>query len=246
MKVIPVEEKIQRIQQIFIRVQENFPLHYSLSGLAAALNAYDEEFISVAYEAASFCIGLKDLEGENQLSNWQKYLNEIGGAHAVQIYVGLGWAFAQRQVSVGALPPQTSADMRCRVLDGYGYYEGVFRSRKSILSQQKFETENEPDAQAYDQGLGRSLWYTTKADVGKVKATFGKFAPERQKHLWRGLGIAVAYAGGCNAKMLKEIISAAGTYRYDFAEGTKRALQSRSVSGSYSADTQLAFTLANE
>src|SRR5690242_18479711 len=91
-------QNMETIQNIFRDVQDNFPETYALQNLAQQLDTYEIEFRSIAYEAASFCIALKDLEVGNELSNWTTFLTEIGKQHATQIHVGLGWALAQKQI----------------------------------------------------------------------------------------------------------------------------------------------------
>lgn len=232
-------QKMEIIQTIFRDVQDNFPDSYTLKTLAEKLDSYEIEFRSIAYEAASFCIGLTDLETASDLRTWKSFLNEIGKPHSTQIHVGLGWAFAQKQIDPTSFFSQLEPMMRYRVLDGYGYYEGIFRRRKSILNQQKLETEDEVASGAYDQGLGRSLWYSNLAKIDEVKITIEKFPAERRKDLWRGLGIAIAYVGGCTEEMVKEIFEKAGDYKTDLTDGANRALRSRKESGCISADTEL-------
>ena len=232
-------QKIEIIQSIFRDVQDNFPDSYSLQNLAEKLDSREIEFRSIAYESASFCIGLKDLESGNNLNLWQNFLNEKGEHHATQIHVGLGWAFSQKQINPVPFLTQLQPMMRYRVPDGYGYYEGVFRKRKSVQSQQRFETEDEVASGAYDQGLGRSIWYLSKGNIDDAKNMIEVFAMDRQKDLWRGLGIAIAYAGGCDEEMLKNIFFKTELYQTQLATGAVMALVSSSIAQYISNDTEL-------
>lgn len=237
-----VETKMETIQNIFRDVQDNFPETYTLQNLPLHLDSYEVEFRSIAYEAASFCIALKDLEAGNELNNWKIFLQEIGKTHATQIYVGLGWALAQKQIDPSLCLSVLAPMMRYRVLDGYGYYEGTFRRRKSILSQQKPELKDEVTFSAYDQGLGRSLWYIYLGKIDDIKNIIQKFPVERRKDLWRGLGIATSYVGGCDKEMLKEILDKSGEYKTQLTTGSVMVLVSRDFAGFISDDTALACT----
>lgn len=220
-------QKMEVIQTIFRDVQENFPDRYTLQTLAEKLDSYEIEFRSIAYEAASFCIALKDLDTTNDLLNWKSFLIELGKPHATQIHVGLGWALAQKHIDPISFLSQLEPMMRYRVLDGYGYYEGIFRRRKSVLSQQKFETKDDVASCAYDQGLGRSLWYSNRGVIDDVKNVIEKFTENRRKDLWRGVGIAVVYVGGCSEEMLKDILQNGGANKKVLLVGAAMALISR-------------------
>ena len=125
-------QKMEIIQSIFREVQESF-------SEKTKLNNYEIEFRGIAYEAASMNIAGIDVKTYNELKDWYKFLDENGTLQATQIHVGLGWAIAQKEIITSTILPNLEPMMRYRVLDGYGYYEGIFRKRKSILSLQEPE-----------------------------------------------------------------------------------------------------------
>jgi len=223
-------QKIEIIQTIFRDVQDNFCE-------ALQLDNYDSEFRSIAYESASMCIALEEFKTGNQLDQWFIFLKKHD-QHATQIHVGLGWALAQNEISPIEFLEKLEPDYRYRVCDGYGYYEGFFRRRKSILNQQQPEWNDTAAVGAYNQGLGRSLWYIHNGEINAAKYALEKFPIERHKDLWRGLGIAVAYVGGLTEEMAQQILNEAGERKIDLAEGANRALKSRAQSGCVSADTE--------
>lgn len=232
-----VAQKMEIIQKIFREVQDSY-------SETTQLDNYDIEFRGIAYEATSMCIALEDFKTGNELNRWNNFLKE-NKAHATQIHVGLGWALAQNEISPIEILHQLEPEYRYRVCDGYGYYEGFFRRRKSILNQQQPEWNDSVATGAYNQGLGRSLWYINNGDINAAKHALEKFPAERHNDLWRGLGIAIAYVGGCNENSLKEIFEKAEEHKVDLAEGANRALHSRKQSGCFSADTELVCRLAN-
>jgi hypothetical protein len=185
------------------------------------------------------CVALSDLKSDNQLKRWLEFAQQ-SALHATQVHVGLGWALAQLQMDpllfISALHPM----MRYRVADGYGYYEGIFRKRKSVLSQQKPEWEDATASGAYDQGLGRSMWYLNNGNIEETKKLVERFPVERQRDLWRGLGIAITYVGGCSEEKLLEIVASADTYKNALATGGVMALVSRRVAGYVTDDAAIA------
>ncbi|MES2622311.1 MAG: DUF1702 family protein [Bacteroidota bacterium] len=221
-----VQEKIQTIQHIFRQVQEGYIETTSVTELVQQAEKHEPEFRSIAYEATSFCLALSDFKNHNQPESWFQFL-QLSSPHATQIHVGLGWAMAQLQLNPLIILDKLTPMMRYRVLDGYGYYEGIFRKRKSILSQQKPELNDRVGSSAYDQGLGRSLWYLYNGSIAEVKNLIAKFPAMRQADLWRGMGIAVTYAGGAKEVTLKFIFDESDEYKKQLAAGAIMALVSR-------------------
>lgn len=234
-----VQKKMELIQDTFLRIQDVFFQSLDWEANIKDLHDTNVEFRSIAYESASMSIALQDLKLNNQLANWRQFLNNVGHAHATQIHVGLGWALAQSLTPPMQYVQQLEPMQRYRVLDGYGYYEGIFRRRRSIINHLKLDLDDKTASAALDQGIGRSLWYNSKGDITAAKTTLETFAPERHADLWRGLGIAIAYVGGCNEETLRDIFAKAGAYQKQLAAGSAMALISRHYAGYISADTEL-------
>jgi len=231
MKNSSVLQKMELIQSIFREVQDSFDENKSVGKLVASLDGYNVEFRSIAYESASMCIAIDDYEKYNELKFWFSFLNQNQEKHATQIHIGLGWALAQKEINPEPLLKKFEPMMRYRVLDGYGYYEGIFRRRKSILNQQKPDFIDKTAASAYDQGLGRSIWYLNNGDITLAKNMIQKFPAERHADFWRGLGIAITYVGGCDEKYLQEIFTAAENYQPNLAAGAMMGFVSRHYAG---------------
>ncbi|HRG90192.1 MAG TPA: DUF1702 family protein, partial [Chitinophagales bacterium] len=129
---------------------------------------------------------------------------------------------------------------RYRVFDGYGYYEGIFRRRRSILNHMKIQVDDAVASGALDQGVGRSLWYNSRGVFDDAQTTLESFAPERLPDLWRGLGIAITYVGGSTEDALRDMFSKAGAYQTQLATGAAMALISRHYAGYVTPDSELA------
>jgi hypothetical protein len=237
---ISVETKMDDIQNAFLHVQDIFFESPDWKRHVAELESTDIEFRSIGYESASMSIALEDLKQGEQLSNWLHFLNEVASAHATQVHVGLGWAIAQALKNPINYFPELNPMMRYRVFDGYGYYEGIFRRRRSIINHIKLQVADTIASAAIDQGIGRSIWYLNKGIIDDAKIMIEGFAVERQKDLWRGLGIAIAYVGGCNEELLKEIFSKSDSYKTQLATGAVMALVSRDSAKYISTDAELA------
>ncbi len=89
----------------------------------------------------------------------------------------------------------------------------------------------------YDQGVGRSLWYTCSADIIKIRSLIKSFPGVRQASIWRGIGIAVAYVGGCDDDTLRTLLQYAATNCIQLTYGAALALRSRIEANTLTTDT---------
>lgn len=236
---VSVQGKMDAIQNTFLHVQDIFFQSPDWKQHMVELESSNPEFRSIAYESASMSIALEDLKQGENLTTWFQFLFEAASAHTTQVHVGLGWAFAQTLKDPMTPLKELHPMLRYRVLDGYGYYEGIFRRRRSIINRLKLQTEDAVASAALDQGLGRSIWYLNKGLIDGAKAMIETFPAERQKDLWRGLGIAIAYVGGCDEKTLQEIFLKADSYKAQLTTGAVMALVSRDSARYISTDTEL-------
>lgn len=239
-------QNIALIEVIFREVQDSFTEDETPQRLFERIKKYEGPFYSVAFEAASMSIALAELKENNSLIRWHSLLRQYALPHAAQFHVGLGWAIAQLQLEPTSLLKDLQSGHDHRVMDGMGYYDGLFRRRKSILQQIPPSFGEASLNEFYNQGLGRSIWYTNKGAIDDVKSILNKFHIERQAALWRGIGIAVTYAGGCTEEMLKHILSKAAPFETQLRIGAGLALDSRKTSGCITSDAALAVKIWNE
>lgn len=226
-----IATRVERIVETFKAAREVAERTGLCDALLVYLHTSDAYYRSVAYEGAAMGLVLHDR------SQWKDFLQNDGAAHAVQVHIGLGWALAELQQPVPSEADWPDPDS---VLDGYGYYHGLFRRRLSIRTQGIPEGLTDAQLPAFDRGLGRSLWYISKGDVELLQQMVRAFPEARQPHLWRGVGIAVAFVGGCEPETLLQLRDAADGHRGPLLEGAKRALRSRSLAGTPTADAEAA------
>ncbi|MEX2589705.1 MAG: DUF1702 family protein, partial [Chitinophagales bacterium] len=204
------------------------------------LNQSDKKFISVAFEGASSGIAKKALENENpDLNNWLTYAEKAGDMHASQIYVGMGWAIAEKGLDINVFLGKFSPLMQGKVLDGFGYYHGLLRRRRFIKGLALPDSISAEQLLAFDQGIGRSLWYTAKGDLDLLIKMQQNFPEERQKAIWRGIGLAAAYVGGLDKNLSEKLLKIAGKYKIQLATGAVLAANSRKASKTTTTDTEL-------
>ncbi len=240
-------QNTESIQSIFLDTQLFYATHDNRPALIEYLEKTEPEFRSIAYESASMAIAIKNFEDGGFPDKWLAFANGAARAHTAQVYVGLGWAIAKLNLSFLETVKDLDTKLYFRIADGCGYYDGSFRRRPTVLSQQLPVYLPAAAMPIYDQGIGRSIWYTAKTDINKIRSVIETFAANRQPDLWRGIGIAVAYVGGCSDEDLKTLLQYAATNGPQLAYGAALAARSRIQANTMTADTdccsRLWFTL---
>ncbi|MGB0917656.1 MAG: DUF1702 family protein, partial [Flavobacteriales bacterium] len=215
-------ENIETIVATFQKGRKLSEQELGLDELISQLNKIELRYRSVAFEGASMGIAI-----QNTISTWKGYAKATD-KHATQVHIGLGWAIAQPPKSPkGGLDlfltlEQIEPTMRVKVLDGVGYWHGLFQRRATIRTQKIPEFITAEYQAGFDQGVGRAIWYATKGEVAKVVNIINHFAEERKPNLWQGIGVASTYVGGCS----DELIATASEFNTNFDKGIKAAEES--------------------
>ena len=230
-------QNIEKIKSIFLDTQLFYAEHDNMDELIAYLENTESTYRSIAYESASMSIALKDLENNPGLNTWLFFAKVPALAHKAQVYIGLGWAIAKLGIPFLPVVEKIETRLYHRVADGCGYYDGIFRQRQTVLSQQLPSYLPEAAMPIYNQGIGRSLWYSSNADINKIRSKIESFPTGRQADLWRGIGIAVAYVGGCDDDTLKTLLQYAAVNSIQLACGSALAARSRMEANTMTTDT---------
>jgi enediyne biosynthesis protein E3 len=230
-------QKTEAIKTVFLDTQLFYAKHNDMPALIEYLENTEKEFSSIAYESASMVIALKDFESDTFPQEWLLFANGPAAAHQAQVYVGLGWAIAKFNFPFLTAVEKLYSKFYIRIADGCGYYDGSFKYRQTVTNQKLPVYLPTAAMPMYDQGIGRSIWYTEKADIHKICSKIESFAPGRHADLWRGVGIAVAYVGGCDDKDLKTLFEYASTNCFQLACGAALAARSRIMANTMTADT---------
>ncbi len=238
-----VQHHLEHVGQTFVR------------GYHAALEVTDPEALGLqldeveclwqgfAYEGAAMGLALLDFMTPLRRDRWAAFLAGPGASHTYMLHVGFGWAAAR-------LPwVRRNFDRHCRrldpllrwlVVDGYGFHEGFFHWPRYCDGQSVPPRLSGYARRAFDQGLGRCLWFIEGADPERIAATIKTFSPGRHADLFSGLGLACAYAGGVDEDAVEALLSAAGRHRLELAQGTAFAAKARRRAGNLPQHTELA------
>jgi hypothetical protein len=235
--------RLERVGEIFLHGYHCALEEAELPSLAGRLEQLEAEVRGFGFEGAAMALALLD-----QLAPWRRgrfaaFVAGPGAAHVYMAHVGAGWAMARLpwrrrrvQRSLRDLDPL----LRWLAVDGYGFHEGYFDWRRSVERQAQPPGLTGYAGHAFDQGLGRSLWFIEGADGERVAARVGAFPTARRPDLWSGAGLACAYAGGTTPEAVERLRAAAGPCRPCLAQGAAFAAQARQRAGNPSPSTELA------
>jgi hypothetical protein len=199
--------------------------------LARSLEGIEPEDRGFAYEGAAMALGLLDLLVPWGFGRFQRFLQGPGRTHVHLVHVGAGWALARVPLRRGALLRGLDPLLRWLAFDGVGFHQGYFHHRRAIGRRTRPGWLSGYALRAFDQGLGRSLWFVEGAHVPAIAAAIARFEPARRADLWSGVGLASAYAGGAEECGLAPLRDAAGEHLAAAAQGAAFAAAARRRAG---------------
>jgi len=202
------------------------------------LERVSTQFRGFAYEGAAMGYAVRDALPLGSGRHVERFLAGRGADHVYMAYVGIGWAMARlprfRWPDGGSYDPL----LRWLVLDGFGFHQAYFHTRKYVEEQYREARFPWPAGEerwyanrAIDQGIGRALWFVRGTDAAAVAATIDRFAEERRADLYAGAGLAATYAGGADAEELRLFRDLAGEHRTQVAQGCVFGTEARVRAG---------------
>lgn len=193
-----------------------------------------------AYEGAAMALTLLDVLTGWRQGRLRRLLEGTGDAHVYIVHVGAGWVLGRLPLSPRSLLARLDPVHGWLALDGYGFHEGFFHARTSIAEQRVPRKVAGYARRAFDQGLGRSLWFVEGTNVGRIAAAIGAFPAERRPDLWSGVGLACAYAGGVSREEVEALRRAAAPWTSELAQGAAFAAEARGRAGHVPVHTETA------
>ncbi|HEX7736058.1 MAG TPA: DUF1702 family protein [Ktedonobacteraceae bacterium] len=236
------KEKQERLEQIAATFVQGY--HAALEEdrselLVPVLQDIDNERRGFAFEGAAMGLTLLDYFFPRK-RRLDAFMQGPGNGHIYMLHVGAGWTLARLPGSPGRLMRRLDPLLCWLALDGYGFHQGFFSWRRFIENQVRPARLSGYALRAFDQGLGRSLWFVRGAEISQIKRSIEAFRKERRSDLWSGVGLAAAYAGGVAQDELQHLSDAAGVDRWHLAQGAAFAARARQRAGNPAAHTELA------
>ncbi|MFE0025262.1 DUF1702 family protein [Amycolatopsis sp. NPDC059021] len=213
----------------------------SLWELERRLELVEPEQRGFAYEGATMGYTILDAMPGGGRNRTRELLEGPGKPHIFLTYIGIGFAMARlpRPLWKNILPELSGVPyhptMSWLAVDGYGFDRAYFDTRRWVDEQ--LEPEPYPWAghpgyfsRAFDQGVGRALWFIHGGDPRAVAEAAGRFPERRRPDLWSGIGLAATFAGGCDRAGLAELRQASGPHHDELALGVVFAVKARTFS----------------
>jgi len=213
----PVEHQIEKVKNVFQQALSISSVNDDLV-IDEHLKNVETEFRSVAYEGIAMGLASNDFV-EGTLHRWRSFMRNSETAYLPHLHVGLGWAIAKRKLSSLFFLDTVNPMMLYRVIDGCGCYDGMFKQVQAIHNKVRPVYVEEKYFDAYDEGVGRSLWTVSKGNVEEISGIISGFPVSRHQDLWRGVGIACSFVGGCNEVTLHSLLTRSGDHRLQLALG---------------------------
>jgi hypothetical protein len=209
------------------------------ASLAQRLSSVAADLRGFAFEGAAMGLALLDCFTPWRNDRWRTFTDQLAQPHAYMMHVGLGWALARLRRSVNPRWARLDPLLGWLVVDGYGFHEGYFSWRRYVEAQTLPERLKGYARRVFDQGLGRSIWFVKGADVASVANAIEAFPSARRDDLWSGVGLACAYAGGCDRFAIESLRVAAGKHLPPLAQGVAFAAKTRQRAANLNPHTEM-------
>jgi hypothetical protein len=194
-----------------------------------------------AYEGATMACAIRD--AMSRAGHRTRDLLRGGGRpHIFLNYIGIGFAMAKlprplwKKLAPDLREPGLYPAMTWLCVDGYGFDRAYFDTGTWVDGQRldaPYTWDGSPSywQRAFDQGVGRALWFIHGGHVGNVSAAVRSFADDRRADLWSGVGLAATFAGGSTAADLDALRAEAGSCAGHLAQGAVFAAKARHHAG---------------
>ena len=164
---------------------------------------------SVAVEAVAMAVAWLQRATRSDRT-WEGLRASLGAEHAAGMALGLGWALSWLGASTDGELDGLSPLLRWRVIDGYGFRDGLVAPRRHVLRTEGPRRIDGVAQATWRQGLGRSLWYTTRGDAGEVRDAVNAFPSPLRPELWTGVGVAATWIGCTSQPPMARLRAVAG------------------------------------
>lgn len=212
----------------------------SLDDIMARLDDVPPALSGYAYEGVAMGLTGLDLMLPGK-SRFREFLAGPGAAHSPMAHIGAGQALARlRRRPEPFLDRLDDPVLRWLVVEGYGFHLGLFGRAKYIDRQAVPRFLSPLARRPFDQGVGRSLWFSAGGDVARVAALIAAFTFDRHADLWLGVGLACCYVGGMPRQQIERLRDASAPHLTQVAAGAAFAAQGRHRVGHAQPDTDLA------
>lgn len=234
-----IRQRLEKVSGSFVA-----GYHFALEGgsvgeLEASLEQVELERRGFAFEGAAMGLALLEVISPWRSNRIESFLAGPGDAHAYMIHVGVGWVWARFPFGFRRRFRRLDPLLGWLAFDGWGFHEGFFHCPKYISGQPAPKKLSGYERRAFDQGLGRALWFVNGGDIEFIARSIADFSSHRQGDLWSGIGLAATYAGIIDETSLLELRATSGPFSPQLAQGAAFAAKARQRAGNLTDYTNL-------
>lgn len=240
-KAAGVREHIETVGRSFLA-----GYHSALDGAggAALVSRLEETEIGYrgfTYEGAAMGLALLDAMTPWRRDRLRSFLAGRGGDHVYMAHVGAGWAIARLPFGMAGILSRLDPLLRWLAYDGYGFHQGYFDWPHAVEGRRDVPRRVRGyGRRAFDQGLGRSLWFVDGADALRIPRTIAAFPEARRPDLWSGVGLAATYAGGVEEAAMAALRDTGRGFEAELAQGAAFAAKARLRAGNSAPHVDMA------
>lgn len=205
--------------------------------LVDVLESAPAEFRGFAYEGATSGLSFLDYKSPIESSRLIPFLKGPCRPYSIlgHIGVGAGPVLLRRYAS---LMEELDPHFRWFALDGHGFREGYIYRQRTLANQAVPVRLTGYARRAFDQGLGRGMWFVYAGEVERVAHAIAQFPVERQTDQWRGVGFVSTYTGACARGGLEKLPPAGTAPRLALAQGAAFAAYERQTGKNVTEPTE--------
>nr|WP_254436905.1 DUF1702 family protein [Ruegeria arenilitoris] len=153
------------------------------------------------------------------------------------IQVGSGWALARMPWISRRLFQTLPPELYTLTLDGRGFHNTFFKPERALHGL-TVKCQGLAGG-AYDQGVGRALWFVSLADLETTLSSVERAHPSRQANLLSGLGLAMSYAGPSRMQDFKNVCDSFPAHQAAFMQGVSFAITALDAAGAVRPELQV-------
>ena len=221
--------RLERAGGHFVRGY-NTALELPVEEVAACLERQDADVRGFFAEGAAMACALLDRISLFKRDRFATLLATAGDRHTYLLHVGAGWVLGRLPLAPAKFLARFHPLLRWLLLDGYGFHEAFFHQERCYERGEAPARLSGYARRAFDQGLGRALWFIECAEPERIAARIARLRAARRGDLWSGVGLACAYAGG-SADAAARLLSASGDFAPSFAQGVAFACKAHALAG---------------
>jgi hypothetical protein len=236
----PVRDRLELIGRTFVAGYHAALAEPATAPLGQLLDEIEAERRGWAYEGAGMALALIDGLTPWPSRRFEEFLAGPGAPHAYMVHVGVGWAAARLRRSIERVRRRLDPVLGWLAVDGYGFHEAYFRPGRTVRQQAVPGHLHGYACRAFDQGVGRCMWFVYGADAERITEGIAGFAEQRRGDLFSGVGLACAYAGGRDRATIEHLRDLSGPHAPHLAQGAAFAAKARQRAGGAAAHTEIA------